>query len=136
MYREILLHRRSKIGFCDPTTLSHPERRMFRRGQSQRSEESSSAPVVFISLFFIRVTPGLGLHSQPIIRSRDNNYLKKKKKKNVDLAHSRSTTPPPPPLPSLLSHLPGILLQKQIKRRRETAIVFASAVENKRNSHG
>lgn len=52
MYREILLHRRSKIGFCDPTTLSHPERRMFRRGQSQRSEESSSAPVVFISLFF------------------------------------------------------------------------------------
>lgn len=89
-----------------------------------------------LPLLWIRVTPGLGLHSQPIIRSRDNNYLKKKKKKNVDLAHSRSTTPPPPPLPSLLSHLPGILLQKQIKRRRETAIVFASAVENKRNNHG
>lgn len=34
-----------------------------------------------LPLLWIRVTPGLGLHSQPIIRSRDNNYLKKKKKK-------------------------------------------------------
>lgn len=100
MYREILLHRRSKIGFCDPTTLSHPERRMFRRGQSQRSEESSSAPVVFISLFFIRVTPGLGLHSQPIIRSRDNDYLKKKKKKRrfgpLEINNATSASPPFP----------------------------------------
>lgn len=53
-----------------------------------------------LPLLWIRVTPGLGLHSQPIIRSRDNDYLKKKKKKRrfgpLEINNATSASPPFP----------------------------------------